>query len=210
MSTVTTYPNGQVLTSSALTPPQISIALQSLTYGMIGLATPPPSSFQPVQVSWQTQGQPFSPQVNQDVCYLACVPVDAEYSRVRDEVNSGTGVNLYPVTQTWTYTKSWRISWILYGPSSEDRARMIRSAMFMDYFNDLLAQSNLYLISDPPEVVRVPENDNAQWWERSDFHIDCYEQVTETLVTPVGGYVKSVEIIVEDSEQVRDDFTVTA
>ena len=67
MATSTIYPNGQVLISSAFTPAAISALIQTLTYGMIGLPTPPPSSFQPVQVDWQTTGQPFIQNPQQDV-----------------------------------------------------------------------------------------------------------------------------------------------
>lgn len=199
--TTTTYPNGQVLTSSALTPAAMSTLLQSLTCGMLGINPP---DFSKVRVDWQTQGQP-SQNVNTDICYVACTPWDTEYSRVRDysftEVTGPPAV----LTQQWQYTKGWRAAWCLYGPNSEDNARAIRTAMFMDYFNEQLSLSNLYPISDPPEVVRAPEQFNAQWWERADFYINMYEAVTETI-NP--GTATSVEVIVRDGDGVVADITV--
>ncbi len=199
MPTTTQYPNGQSLVSSALTPAQVSVALQTLTCGMLGINPPDLSK---VRVDWQTQGQPFE-NVSADICYLACTPQDVDYSRVRDRAFSGANG---PVTETWTYTKGWRVAWCLYGPSAEDSARMIRSALFMDYFNDTLAAINLYPINDPPEVTRIPENINAQWWERADFYVIVYEQVTETIID---GQATSVEVKLSDSGGIVADFIAT-
>lgn len=169
-----TYPNGQTLTSTALTPAQVSILVQKLTCQALGLSA---TDYAQIRVDWQTQGQPFQ-DVNKDICYLGCVLEEVEYNKVRDATRSGRD----PVTETWVYTRGWRFSWSLYGPGSTDRARMIHSAfIFMSYFSDQLSLSNLYPVSDPPEPTRTPENFNAQWWERADFHIIVYEQVTETI-----------------------------
>jgi hypothetical protein len=66
----------------------------------------------------------------------------------------------------------------------------------MEYFEEALSPHQLFPISDPPEVIRTPENFNAQWWERADFYLDLYEYITETI-TP--GTATSVEIKVLDS-----------
>lgn len=187
MPTTTTYPNGQVLTSSALTIPQINNIMQPIVCGMLGL---PVNSYQAVRVSWQTQGQPFVPTPTNDVCFIGCVPENVDYHLVRDRTFTGTG----PVTENWNYTRGWRISFVLYGPNSTDNARAIYSAFFMDYFNDLLSLSNLYPLQDPPQPTRTPEEINAQFYERADFHILMYEAVTESIqdgaVTnvPIGVY----------------------
>lgn len=67
----------------------------------------------------------------------------------------------------------------------------------MDYFNDQLNLNNLFPVSDPAEPTRTPENFNAQWWERADFSIEMYENVTETVED---GKVTSVEIKVYDAD----------
>ena len=198
--TTTNYPNGQTLVSSALTQQQISAIVQGITYGMLGLSVPPPSSYQPVSVNWQTQGQPFMAAPSSslptspggvDECYVACVTQDEDYTKIRNRTYSGSG----PILETWVYTRGWRVSWVLYGPNATDRARMIWSAMFMDYFNDQFNLSNIYPISEFQEPTRVPEEINKQWYDRADFSINCYEQVTETIYD---GQVTSVAVGIYD------------
>lgn len=200
--TTTQYPNGQTLTSTALTVKQINIIVQTLTCGMLGIIPVDPAL---VRVDWQPQGQPDVALPSQDSCYISCVTQDVEYSRVRDRTYAGT--NSGPVTETWVYTRGWRISWNTYGLNSFDRARQIHSALFQDYFNDQFATANLYPVLDPQEPVRLPIEHNAQWYDASSFHCIFYEQVTETIQTPS---VTSVEIKVYDGS-VDDpvfDFTI--
>jgi hypothetical protein len=75
----------------------------------------------------------------------------------------------------------------------------------MDFFASLLNLQNLYPVSDPPEPTRAPENFNAQWWDRTDFHVDMYEQITETIQP---GVVTSVEISVQHQSGQVADITV--
>ena len=200
MTTSTTYPNGQVLVSSALTIPQANVLLQILTCGMIGVNPP---DFSKVRIDWPTQGQPFA-NVAADICYLACLPEEGEYNKVRDlQTDDGpTG----KVTETWTFTKIWRMSWTFYGPQSTANASAVRDALFQDYFNDQLSISNLFPVSNPSEVTRVPEQFNAQWWERADYHITMYESVTQTIQSNV---VLSVENKINTADGLVADFTVT-
>lgn len=198
---VVMYPNGQTLTSTALTTRQIDVVVQALTCGMLGIVPVNPAL---VRVNWQQQGQPDVALPTQDSCYISCVTQDVEYSRVRDRTY--TGPNSGPVTEVWVYTRGWRISWNTYGPNSFDRARQIHSALFMDYFNDQFALSNLYPVLDPAEPVRMPENHNAQWYDASSFHCVFYEQVTEIIQTPS---VTSVEIKVYDGSPDDPIFDLT-
>lgn len=189
--TITTYPNGQTLTSTALTVEQINVIVQIITCGMLGINPVDPSQ---VRVSWQEQGQPDVALPSQDSCYITCVLQDVDYSRVRDHTLDGD--NSGPLTETWVYTRGWRVAWNTYGPNSFDRARQIHSALLqVDYFYDQFATSNLYAVTDPPEPVRLPIQHNAQWYDASSFHCIFYEQVTETIQTPT---VTSVEIKVYD------------
>lgn len=170
---------------------QINVIIQPLVCGMLGI-NPPNLSL--VRVDWQTQGQPFVPTPQQDVCFISCVPENVDYRLVRDRVFTGTG----PVTENWNYTRGWRVGFVLYGPSSTDNARAIHSAFFMDYFNDQLSLGNLYPVSDFAEPTRIPEEINAQWYERADFHVVMYEAVTESIEDAV---VASLEIKVNDKLQ---------
>lgn len=200
--TTTTYPNGQTLTSTALTIQQINILVQTLTCGMLGINPVDPSA---VRVDWQPQGQPDVATPDQDSCYISCVLQDTPYSRVRDRSYTGQDV----ATEVWVYTRGWRVAWEAYGPNSFDRMRQVHSALFLDYFNDQLSTlGNLYPVLDPAEPMRMPTNHNAQWYERSDFRIEMYEQVTETIQYPV---VTSLEIKVYDGSPTDPvaDVTIT-
>lgn len=198
MTTATNYPNGQVLKSSAFTQSAMDKLMQSVTCQMLGIPAPGTDL---VRVDWQTQGQPFQ-NVGSDVCYLACITEDEPYSRVR---NRSYTENDGSLIENWQYTRNWRIAWKAYGPNSTDRIRAIHSAMFLDYFNDLLNTSNLFPVSDMPEPVRIPEEINKQWFQRSDFHIDMYENVLETIqFNPV----ISVEVKISDAVGQRADITV--
>lgn len=194
------YPNGQVLTSTALSKAQMNTIIQPLTCNVLGL----PGQFNKVRVGWPTEGQPFQ-DVSFDGCYIRCVTADSPYSKIRDLELVQTADDV-PLVETWTYTRNWRVHWVFYGPNSTDNARAVHSAMFMDYFNEQLAGSNLYVVSEFDEPVNVPEQFNAQWWERTDFWCDMYEAVTETIQP---GIATSVEIVVQDSVGVRADITVT-
>lgn len=201
--TTTTYPNGQTLTSTALTVQQINLVVQAITCGMLGIVPVDPSK---VRVDWQATGQPDVALPNQDSCYISCVTQDVDYSRVRDRSYSGTG----PVVETWVYTRGWRVEWACYGPNSFDRCRQIHSALFQDYFNDAFAaQGNLYPVLDPAEPVRLPELHNAQWYDASRFHCVFYEQVTETIEDRA---VTSVELLVYDGspDDPVADVTITS
>lgn len=205
MSTVTPYPNGQSLISDALTLPEINTLIQALTYGMLGLPANNPQNAQLVRIDWPIEGQPFGNN-NQDICYIRCLLVpENPYSRIRDMAiyQENPEATLY---ETWNYTRVWRIGWTFYGPNSTDRARMVWSAMFMDYFNWQLANSNLYPVSEIAEPRRAPENFNAQWWERTDLEVEMYEAVSEAINQTT---VTSVELIVESNQGQLADITIS-
>lgn len=189
--TTTTYPNGQVLSSTALSVAQMNILVQTLTCGMLGIVPVDPAQ---VRVAWQQQGQPDVALPTQDSCYISCVSQDVEYSRVRDHTLRGVD----GVIETWVYTRGWRVSWNTYGPNCFDRARQIHSALFQDYFNEQFAASNVYPVLDPSQPVRLPIEHNAQWYDNTQFSCVFYEQVTETIQTPT---VVSVEVKVYDGSE---------
>jgi hypothetical protein len=195
--TAITYPNGQTLQSSALTVSQINTLLQTITCGMIGINPPDPAQ---VRIDWPTEGQPVADSPSDDVCYLRAVIVDDQYDKFRDQARTNTDPSPVPVTYTWTYTRVWSIHWTFYGPNSLDSATALRSALFMDYFTDQLGLSQLFPNPDNQAPTRIPENYNAQWWERSDFETQMNEFVTETITVPavvsVPVVVKSVDLTV--------------
>ena len=192
--TTITYPNGQTHTSTALTVNQINILVQALTCGMIGINPPDPSQ---VRIDWPPEGQPVADSPSDDVCYLRAVVVNDEYDKLRDLARTNQEPSPAPVQYTWSYTRVWSISWILYGPASLTRSTALRSALFMDYFTDQLSLSNLFPNPDNQAPTRVPELTNAQWWERSDFSCEMNEFVTETITVPA---VVSVPVTVQSED----------
>lgn len=201
-ATVTTYPNGWTLSSSAISQQDFSKFVQTQTCGMLGIVPP---DYSQVRVVWPTQGQPFSTTPQQDVCYVSCVLEDDNYTKVRD-LSTDT-----LAAQAWVYTRAWRVGWVLYGPNSLANATKLWTATFLDYFANQFETLQMYFVNEPPQPVRAPEEFNAEWWERADFHIMLYEQVNETLTPPNGaGLVTSVEVKLNDgsAQDPVADFTV--
>ena len=199
MPTTTTYPNGQVLVSSALTQQQINVLVQKITCGMLGINPVDPIQ---VRVDWQAEGQPDVPRPSVDVCYISCITSATEYAQIaRDRTYTGSG----PVTENWNYTRDWLISWDLYGPNSADRVRQIHSAIFMDYFDEQFSLSNLFSVNSLPTPTRIPVEHNNQWYEHSHFHCDFYEAVSETIQDSIA---TSVEVKLNTDAGLAADFTV--
>lgn len=155
-----------------------------------------------VRVGWQQQGQP-GPSINIDSVAITCVPIDTPYSRLRDAVLSGSGDT---IIKTDVFTRTWKTSWMFYGPNSIDNARAIKSALTTVSFADsFLAQSNIYINPDIVEPIRNPELLQGQWWERADLEAEFNEQITETLTV---GTVGSVEVQIYTKDGKLADFTI--
>ena len=190
--TTTTFPNGQVFISSALTVLQMNTIMQALATQMLGIA-PGASNFDSmVRLDWPTGGQP-SYQITDDLCFLRNIVVDDQYNRIRDKTETvNDGITLL---ETWNYTRVWMTSFTVVGPNSSDNARLIKSAFFLDFPLDSLAQSNLYLLADIADPIRAPELFAGQWWERCDLEVKFNEAVTETIYTPA---IATSEILIGD------------
>jgi len=190
-----------------LTPDTLQKLMQTVTQTALGVSN---TDYASVRVGWQQQGQPAWG-INEDVVILNAVEDDDPYNRVRDQktaLNDSASVILLT-----TYTRVWRVMWTFYGPNSFDRARQLRSAMLAtgvappaQTAHDVLALSNVYLVTDLTAPQRVPELYEKQWWERVDFSCQFNEFVTEAPIVPS---VASAEIIVEDSSGVVADIDVT-
>lgn len=159
-----------------------------------------------VRIEWPIKGQPFG-NANQDVCYIGAIDSsDDEYAKVRDEWITQNYDPNETITLNYSYTRTWRILWSLYGPNAFDHARAIKSALFLDYYTDALSLDQLFPVSDFPQPRRLPELINSQWFERVDYDIEIYEFVKETIVV---NSVLSAEVIVENSEGQIADVTIT-
>lgn len=202
MPTVTTFPNGQVLTSSALTDNSMFALLQPLTCGMIGLAVSDPANNYMVRKAWQTAGAPAW-KIDENIILIQCTPKSNWYDKVRDVVT--TKNSDISVISNIEYTRVWSIRFIGYGPGIFDMIRLIRSALLLDWTHDTLALSNLYLMTEMETPSRNPEQFEGQWWERTDLGIELYEQVNEALVAPS---IASVEVLIETKKGLQKDFVV--
>lgn len=208
MSSVT-YPDGQILTSSALTQQGVAQIFATLTCGVLGINPP---DYSQVRIDWNPQGQPFQnqpqnvPSALTNVTYVAATMWNTGYSQVRDRVYVS---NAPQVEEQWTYTKGWRVAWVFYGPGADDKARAVWSATFMEYFSEQVNASNLYVVNDPDAPVYAPEEINGQWFPRADFAVHLYEQVNETTSD---GAATSVEVKLYDAQASSTepvaDFTV--
>lgn len=194
---VTTFFNGQVLTTMALTPQAINVTLQTLTCRLLG--TDPATdanAYAKVRLDWPTTGQPGW-SVDEDVCFLKAVEEDNAYNQIRDRryVNNNPA-SLHSID---SYTRVWRVSWSFYGPTSYDNARLLKSALLsFDYASETLADMGLYLNTEIGAPLRSPEKFQSQWWERVDLSVTLNELVTESLTVD---RIASAEVILIDNDR---------
>jgi len=149
----------------------------------------PPPNYYGVRCEWQQRGQPF-PDIDEDVVFIRAIEVDDQYNRIRDVSYEETSSQFIKITN---YTRVWEMFCGVYGPNSFDNARKIRSRLFDQDIHDQFAASQLYFVTDPSAPQRIPEQRNAQWWERVDFAARFNEFVTEQYVTQ---YAETAEIVV--------------
>lgn len=149
------------------------------------------NAYSKVRLDWPTQGQPAWA-ISEDVVFLRIAEHDNEYTKIRDvEILARDAAS---VTQRFTYTRTWSVYWVLYGPNSFDRATILKSALLLDYAYDLLAASSLYATGTLGTTKRAPELFASQWWERSDLEIYLNEAITETTgINSIG----SAEVILD-------------
>lgn len=179
-----TFPDNSVLTSTALTiSPNggtLGAILVPLTLGMMGLGVPVPDpNSMVVRLEWAPQGQPFGNN-NEDVCYLRAIMKDDPYDKIRDRTSfTAPDPNL---NEQWNYTRVWQIGWIFYGPNAVEFGRLVRSALQQEYFLNVLAQSQLFPMSDIAAPMRLNEKIGPVWFERVDLECEMYEFVTENIL----------------------------
>jgi hypothetical protein len=148
-------------------------------------------AFYKVRVGWQRDGQPGW-LVKEDVTTVTAVVVDDPYNRIRDVMSAPN--NDTTVMETTNYTRAWEIHLSVYGPNSNDNARLIKSCTRLEWFRSIVAASNLYLVPNESDPVRAPESFNKQWWDRSDYRAKYYEAVQETITQQT---VATAEVILE-------------
>jgi len=203
--TTTIYPNGQVLTSNALTKDQFDLIFQSLTCDLLGLAVNDPARNTTVRIAWQVEGAPAWG-ITDDLVFVEALEEDGVYNKLRDMYPQSSGSPNY-INVQFEYTRIWRVIFIARGPNSMDNIRLIKSGLLQaEFVYGTLSDSNLYLMPEIGNAIRAPELKQGRWWERTDLHVIVYEQINETLQT---GTVKSIEIIGYDDKGQIFDITAT-
>lgn len=156
-----------------------------------------------VRIGWQQQGQP-GPDINKDTVAIIAQPIDTPYSRIRDGVYEGSADVIF---YTDTFTRTWQVKWIFYGPNSLTNALLVKSPITtVGYVDTFLADINFLVNPDIEEPGRNPELFQGQWWERVDLKVEFNEQITETLTV---GTVGSVEVLVYTKDGKLADFPIT-
>lgn len=196
-------PDFTVVIDDILSQTEILLSSAASASGDMELTFTDPEPYSKVRIEWPTTGQPAF-RISDNVCFIKAVEVDDSYGMIRDvQYPQASETSL---SQTTTYTRVWRVDFINYGPASFDNARLIRSAVLLDFAHDFIAASNVYLIPDTPSPKRIPYEFNSQWWERTDLSLRFNEFVTETTTVNQGA---SVEVIISNDTGTVAEFEVS-
>lgn len=164
------------MADTILTITQIEDLFQSVTSQILG--TTDPSA---VRIGWPTDGAPGW-EINQDVCFIL-VNFNDDPTNQQIETSYQT-LDSNDATVNTTYTQGVRVSWTIYGPNSFNNAGLIRSSLVQENYRNILAASNVALVTAIPMPTRVPELFNSQWWERSSFYANFNELVNRQSSVP--------------------------
>jgi len=212
------YPNGQVLQSSAQDPAGMEAIFQVLTIGMLGIDSIPPvnpASYSIVRCAYQQKGQP-SWSINTTTTIISAYRDTSDaYGKTRDGGTIQNNPDGVSILQAGSYTRVWRIHWDVYGSFAQQSCEALLAGFSqMEWVFDYMvngcngmAQQPIYVIADFPPPVRAPEEFQRQWWEKSTLDLRFNELVIETVSVPTG---ISVEITVTTDTGISEDFTVTA
>jgi hypothetical protein len=165
----------------------ITMTAPATADGQVTITITDPNVYAKVRVAWQQKGQPgFS--FKEDICTIRCTEVEQDYNSIRNVVPTYNGDGT--VTQAYEYQRTWEIYLSFYGPNGFDNARVIKSAMFLDWAAGILSASNLYVIPDFYRTIRAPELVDEQWAERSDWKFLVNEGIVETTTISQGASVE--------------------
>lgn len=143
-----------------------------------------------VRIAWQAEGAPGW-DIEEDIVFLRITPQDDRMARQLDVTYNPTVEDRFNLRKKTGYTRVHKINWTLYGPNSYDYADVIRHLIFDSGYMKKFKSKNLFLITDVPMPVRLPEKINNQWWERTDFSVTFNESVIRENKVP---FLQSAEI----------------
>ena len=136
-----------------------------------------------VRIGWPTGGAP-SFTVDQDVAFVSASPASSDnVTRQRSELWEPTAPGEAEYKQCGIQVLT--IDLVFYGPNSCEHARAVRAKLQMPSLHDYLARNGVALILAANEPVRVPEQRNGSWWERTDYtvQVNTLAETTETIGT---------------------------
>lgn len=143
-----------------------------------------------VRIAWTTEGAPGW-KINEDIVFIRITPVDDKLARQQNILFNPDELDKAYAKKQTGYTRVHKINWTLYGPNSYDNADIIRNLIFDYDYMKKFKTKNLFLITDVPMPVRLPELYNGQWWERTDFSATFNEAVIRENKVP---YITSTDI----------------
>lgn len=161
-----------------------------ITCEMIGLDLSKKENQSKVRIAWPTGGAP-SWGISEDVVFLRITPQDDKLAREQNIIYTENEDDKAYIKKQTGYTRVHKINWTLYGPNSYDNADIIRYSIFDYEYSKKLKNKKLFLITDVPMPVRLPELYNGQWWERTDFSATFNEAVIRENVEP---FIRSADI----------------
>lgn len=143
-----------------------------------------------VRIAWPSGGAP-SWKKDEDIIFIRITPVDDAMAREQNICYDPHKEDKAYARKETGYTRVHKINWTLYGPNSYDNADIIRHLIFdYDYMKEF-KKKNLFLVTDVPMPVRLPEYYNGQWWERTDFSATFNEAVIRENKVP---YIQSASV----------------
>lgn len=124
-----------------------------------------------VRIGWPKDGAPAW-SIDEDVIIIKITLANDSYAKLVESVYSSTAEGM---TRADQYTRVHIVDWVFYGPNSYTDSDKLRNGLFNQ--NIVLAQSNLYLITDVPIPIRNPDYFDGQWWSRVDLSASFNEKV---------------------------------
>jgi hypothetical protein len=160
-----------------------------------------------VRPAWQRLGQPGYT-TGQDLLSIECTEIFQDYNTIRNVVSKkNDGVS---AISTYKYTRTWSVKFTTYGPNGFDNLRAIKSALFLPWARAVLATGNLYPQPNFERTLRVPEQFQGQWQERSEWRVLLNEAIAETITVPTGASVEIKTYVGQNgSSELISDITVS-
>lgn len=163
------------MADTILTITQLEDLFQSLTAQILGYTGEDVNN---VRISWATAGQPGF-KITDNLVFLRVTSSDSPINKQRDIVYEN-GI------ETESYTRVIESHWTFYGNNGFDTADFIRHSLYLQTYKDILKTNNLFMILDVPNINRIPEEFEGQWWQRSDLTINFNELVVrKTAIDPI-------------------------